>query len=500
MNPKQIHQHFINRKYTDVIISLKDEENKHTQFESHQLILASASPFFEAQIDFEKKKCDNNNNGKSERILNLVTNLPISDYHVAYDIIASFYQTNQVNIPKISEWKYLLNTVKCRDFFGLDVKNYLNSLCEVNIPSEGYNLFLQVINLNAFSKNENVIDAILRNMPNNYDFTNFPKELMEIIANNRIYLVAGKTKKSIKIYNSLTGRMIKILNHNSYDYHWRSDLDYTGCIAFSFDNKKIISGDADGSVNIYSVNTGFLLNKAMMSDIKPIRCVCFSRKNSKIAIAGFACIQIWTVNGIMLQQIDYQRNKSLHLKTYISSIIFAMNDRILISGNNSGSIRIWNVKRGSLAKKLVNAHTENITSLLTYGNTLISASLDGYIKLWDLTNGEIIHEFKDTFAREIYHMALSSDETKLVVSYRGMIKILDINTRSYTRSIKLFGAICMCVGFIGKDRILAANTDGNIRIYDISSGILVTNINKFVANGSIPKCYHMVYLGSPYLF
>ncbi|MFN7931514.1 MAG: WD40 repeat domain-containing protein [Blastocatellia bacterium] len=76
----------------------------------------------------------------------------------------------------------------------------------------------------------------------------------------------------------------------------------------------------------------------------------------------------------------------------IRSVAFDPQGRILASGGDDTTVKLWDVESGELLKTL-DGHQDFVTSVAfdPQGNTLASGSDDCEIKLWDVQTGQLIH-------------------------------------------------------------------------------------------------------------
>lgn len=99
---------------------------------------------------------------------------------------------------------------------------------------------------------------------------------------------------------------------------------------------------------------------------------------------------------------------------------------------------------------------------------MISMSFDGFIKIWDLNTGEILHDFRSL--ADLKDVQLNSDETKLLSYGRaGHVQIWDIITGQelyhHAYEFQLFGA-----KWYEDDNSVIVWGVGNVAIGDIASG------------------------------
>jgi WD40 repeat protein len=71
----------------------------------------------------------------------------------------------------------------------------------------------------------------------------------------------------------------------------------------------------------------------------------------------------------------------------VNSVAFSPDGRLLASGSDDDTIKLWEVASGSLVRTL-SGHTSYVTSVAFSpdGRLLASGSLDHTIKLWDISD------------------------------------------------------------------------------------------------------------------
>ena len=95
-------------------------------------------------------------------------------------------------------------------------------------------------------------------------------------------IVSGSNDASIKIWDAVTGALIKTLNGHT------GSVD---SVCFSSDNKRIISGSPYKSIKIWNAETGKLIN-TLDCHTSSVRSVCFSSDNKRIVCGSHNGIKI----------------------------------------------------------------------------------------------------------------------------------------------------------------------------------------------------------------
>ncbi|MDJ0795737.1 MAG: DnaJ domain-containing protein [Calothrix sp. MO_167.B12] len=104
----------------------------------------------------------------------------------------------------------------------------------------------------------------------------------------------------------------------------------------------------------------------------------------------------------------------------ITTVVITPNGKTLVSASKDGTIKLWNFHTGELISTFT-GHSAAVESIAVSpnGQIIASSSSDGIIKLWNLDNGEILHSLSGCSP-----IAFSPNGKKLLSGgRRGRIKI-----------------------------------------------------------------------------
>ncbi len=112
----------------------------------------------------------------------------------------------------------------------------------------------------------------------------------------------------------------------------------------------------------------------------------------------------------------------------VLSVIYSFDSKKLASCDQSGEIIIWEMPKGKMLRK-IKAHKDLIQdiSFAEDNRTLVSASLDNFVKLWDTDTGKNIMSF-DTGV-EVWSVDLVSDASIIIIGCSdGTVRFLTKKT------------------------------------------------------------------------
>jgi WD40 repeat protein/energy-coupling factor transporter ATP-binding protein EcfA2 len=172
-------------------------------------------------------------------------------------------------------------------------------------------------------------------------------------------------------------------------------------IAFSPDGSMIASGCTDPNLRIWSVHTGELL-EVFGGHTKMINKVSWSTDGLWIASASDdATVILRRINGEIVHTLQHD--------DMAYGAVFSPNNQLLASASLDKTVRIWNITDGKLLHEMTgHAESVNRISFSSDGCLIASASDDKTVKLWQVENGSLL----DTFAagdQNINTVSFSSD-------------------------------------------------------------------------------------------
>ena len=171
----------------------------------------------------------------------------------------------------------------------------------------------------------------------------------------RKLLAAGSSRSELVLIYDLEGdgQVEKLMGHT----------DWVRSVAFSHDNRYIVSGSDDRTVRVWDVETRAQAKRELMTHTD-----------------------------------------------YVRSVAFSPDDRRIVSGSDDGLVILWDAETGTQVGQSLRGHDGCVFSAAFSpdGRLIASGSVDGTIRIWDAMSGEEIGKLEAN-DRMVYSVAFSPD-------------------------------------------------------------------------------------------
>ena len=193
--------------------------------------------------------------------------------------------------------------------------------------------------------------------------------------------VAFRGPGEIRLWNTETGAEVAIpLADLSAGFR---DIPWVWALAFSPDGRWLVSSTSKGDIQMWDVATGAALVTFAKWRALRARALAFSPDGALLAAGTLSHIHLWkvdTANELFPISIGDRRDSAELLEL----LVFSPDGKVLVSGFDTGTIQLWDVKTGEKIAAL-DGHTKGVNTLAFSpdGTMLVSAATDGTILLWD---------------------------------------------------------------------------------------------------------------------
>ena len=296
-------------------------------------------------------------------------------------------------------------------------------------------------------------------------------------------LATSDKEGSITIWNRKTGsKKFKIEGHKGL-VSCLLALKHNG-------NELIASASRDRTIKIWEPDSFNLLNN-LEGHSKSVNCIASipssinqSKNGARIISASEdATLKIWDLN-IDIQQQLINKNKKIQHRGPIKILTLVDGEKKLVSASQDGFLKCWNMENGEFVGD-ISRHQKAVSAVAVTAdkNTVFSAGGDKVI-IWDIKNNRKIKEFSRD--GKIQALTLAPNERKLALSLRDSSSYYDYSTleiinleNSETKTLR---------GHIGPIRLLNVTSDGKylisgghdadnkIKVWDFETGLCIHTI------------------------
>ncbi|MBE9040568.1 serine/threonine protein kinase [Oscillatoriales cyanobacterium LEGE 11467] len=246
-------------------------------------------------------------------------------------------------------------------------------------------------------------------------------------------------------------------------------------VAVSPDSRTIVSGGADGTIQVHNLDRDCLKSmpcqpdRILLGHTGAVWELAVSPNGRFLASAGEdRTVKLWNLETGKL--ID-----TLHGHTDdVYSVAFNANGRTLASAGKDGTVRLWTV--GSIGqarlRRTLREHTQKVNAVTfgADGHTLASGGTDGTVMLWDSRTGGL----KSTLHHNtpVWSLDISPDGRTLASGGKdGTIQLWNLSKGRRDRTITAHPKLVRSLAFSPSGRSLASSDlDGTIQLWKPDSG------------------------------
>lgn len=333
--------------------------------------------------------------------------------------------------------------------------------------------------------------------------------------NNRIWTVSS-SDKAIRLWDAHSGLMLreyftdgdvhsialspdesKILTAETYDHVAHLRDAKTGAILNTYsgpkdglvnavispDGKSVVgSGSEDGKVWVWNLDNGQVIDQLEGHSFR-VNDVTFSPNGNLIASSGADnLVQLWNFWG----PTHYLNQKRLNSANIHAESIFSSNDSLYIvaADSRTNDLQIWEVHHDTLTATL-SGNTQSASHVIvnSSGDLLLSSSLDGTVRVWDLNTKRQLRQFSFPFSSEDnkgvwYSIFTKSNDYVLSAGRDGTVRTWRIDTGKEVNKIKAERQVEKVLLSSDEGKIITfCSGSSSVELWDRKSGDLLRRFN-----------------------
>ena len=247
------------------------------------------------------------------------------------------------------------------------------------------------------------------------------------------------------------------------------DFGHANAIAFSPDGTRLFAGSGAGYLQVWDAATGDR-TATISGESGRITSLSIAPSGKQLAFGSSqGALKIWNIE---TDPVGQAIEVLVGTGAQVNAIAYSpTNPDLIISGDQSGTLTIWNLAQSRIDPTLVlNNSTGHITSLAISpdGQLLASGSHDDIIRLWNIQTGELMQKLSG-HQSTIADVAFSADGQSLASgSHDGSIKVWDLSESAERCTLTGHTGFVYAVDFEGNTRLVSSGYDGTVRAWNLS--------------------------------
>jgi len=239
------------------------------------------------------------------------------------------------------------------------------------------------------------------------------------------------TTSSLTLYrwNMVTGGLID----TSSDV---SDNTNLYPVAYSHDGQMVAAGNGGGDIMFfeegkltgilsikYEVNTGDGIYRNPMAHLQPVNSLAFS-PDDRLLVSSSAdqTARVWDVTTGALLQTLTEHTQS------VTQAIFSSDGEKILTSSDDHSLILWDVQTGDVLQRF-EGHSGGISDVVFNQDStrMLSVSTDGSMTLWNAGNGAIVQRFWGDFSNEGRIFFVPATNLALTINGNGQMTLWTIH-------------------------------------------------------------------------
>ena len=277
-------------------------------------------------------------------------------------------------------------------------------------------------------------------------------------------LASASGDKTIKLWDTVTGKELLTLKGHS---------GFASSIAFSPDGKRLASPSVR-TIKIWDAVTGKEL-LTLKGHSRGVLSIAFSPDGKRLASASHT-IKLWdTLTGKELLTLKGHSG----IERAVLSVTFSPDGKRLASGGLDRTIKLWETAAGKELLTLRGHSGEVFSVVFSLDGSLVSGSADGTIKRWDVVTGKELLTLRGR-PEGVWSVAFSPDGKRLASgNHDTTIKLWDTVTKTEVVTFKGHSRGVWSVAFSPDGKCLASGSNKTIKLWDTVTGETLLTLERY---------------------
>ena len=307
-------------------------------------------------------------------------------------------------------------------------------------------------------------------------------------------VVTSSYDMTARLWDVQTGKHLQTL----FGHTW-----WVWAAAFSPDGRRVVTVGQDERAIVWEVDkdetySTYKRKTEFIGHAGPVYAVAFSPDGKRVVTGGNDhLLLIWDPDrvappdiGRIIAQESVQKSEATPLKGHkagVRSVSFSFDGRLILSGSDDNTVKVWDATTGALQKTLRGHGSWVRTCAFSPTNsvTVLSGSYDRKVKLWRIDRYEEIRVLQDRVisghTNAILSARFDAKGERVVTSSRDhTAKIWKTNSAQLEASFEEGHEFLASSAtfFPGQRKVLTSSVDGTTRIWDVTKGAEIASLNE----------------------
>lgn len=286
-------------------------------------------------------------------------------------------------------------------------------------------------------------------------------------------VVTGGAEGSVQVWE-LAGRTLLRRFQHGIDNIW--DSPGVTALAITPDGRYVLSAGGDYRIRLWDLHNG-RCRRILSGHERSVVAIAVTRDGQRVISGGFdSDIRIWSLR--TGRTIRVLRGHS----GIVLALTFTADGRHAVSGANDSTVRLWELSRGQSIRTLRDPSFVKTVSMTADGACVLTGSEDGGLKMWDIVGSRAaaLDERGQSWAIAI---AFSPDRRRIILGASdGTIRLLKTSDGSTQREIPgkrtaMRGLIAMAVTPTW-NRAVVGTYGGEMQLWELKNHRVVHTLKR----------------------